>query len=307
MAVIGTAHERIEGRSKHEFGDGEREYTRRFWVQTDAYTNDPTLALNAVGVPTRLQTYNTESHTDLWAWCDSRTATPNSDNPKVWEVECHYSTVEINIDLSGSADNPLLEKPEIEFGFESKSKALYGYPDPQQAYVGGGRAPNASGIVNSAGEPFDPPVEIEVSYPVLTITRNEPLFFPSLAVQFQDAVNSDLFWGVNPHCARVKGIRGSKQYSGNTHYWKVTYTIAFNRESWDLQVLDIGTYYIDASDANKLKKFYTDTPDKTPKVGNLTAAGDDGGSTIRFKTFSNIYREEVFALLNLPQLGEIND
>lgn len=307
MAVIGVAHERIESRNSRHFGDNEREYTRQFWVQLASYSDDPALAINAVGIPKRLQAYCTASHTDLWSWCDTISAERNRDNPKVVEVECHYTTVEINIDLSGNMDSPLLERPEIEFGFESKQKALYGYPDPQQAYQGGGKPTTSSGITNSAGEPFDPPVEIEVSYPVLTITRNEPTFFPNLAVQFQDAVNSDNFWGVNPHCARVKAIRGTKQYGKGQNYWKVTYTIAFNRETWDLQILDIGTYYIDASDGNLKKKFYTDVPDKQPKVGNLTAVGDDGGATIHFKTFSKIYREEVFALLNLPQVGEIND
>ncbi len=304
MAVIGTAHERIDGRSKRDAAEGVREYTRRFWVQTEYVTDDPALALNAIGIPTIYQTYNTESHTDLFAVCSERTATPQSDNPKIWEIECRYTTIEINIDLTGQAD-ALFDPPDIEFGFESKSRAIYGYPDPQQAYIGGGRPTAASGIVNSAGEPFDPPVEVEVSYPVLTITRNEPIFLPSLAVRFQDAVNADFFWGVNPRCAKIKGISATKQYQNNLYYWKVTYKIVFNRETWDLQILDIGTYYIDASDSNKKKDFLTD-PGKTPRIGNLTAVGDDGGDTIHFIYFDEVWRQEQFAVLNLPQLGEIN-
>jgi len=290
-----------------DFNATDREYSRAFYVQTSQKTDDPNIVKTAVGLPFKWQTYNTETYTDLEAVCYERTFTQNAENPLIWDVRCSYSTVAVDWKAAvQTQDDPILEPPEIEFSFEQRPKALYGYPDPQQAYIGGGKPAASSGVVNSAGEPFDPPAEIDVSYPVLTISRNEPLFLPAIAVRFQDAVNSDVFWGVNKHCAKIKGIRGVRQYKRNKGYWRVTYQIAFNRETWDLQLLDHGTYYIDASDGDKKKKFKTDAPEELPRLGNLTSDGDDGGSTIRFKVFDKVWREEQFSLLNLPTVQQVN-
>src|SRR5207245_2866104 len=71
------------------------------------------------------------------------------------------------------------------------------------------------GILNSAGQYFDPPPMMDDSRPRLSIARNEPVFNPAIAINYQDAVNTDGFLGFTAGQVRVSGISASNESENN--------------------------------------------------------------------------------------------
>ncbi len=83
---------------------------------------------------------------------------------------------------------------------------------------------------------------------------------------YQDAVNDDEFWGAIEGTAKFKGIeverktRMATSLRGNVGlqivYLRVTYTIHFRGEGWDLVLLDAGPRYRPSNlNPNKLVSF----------------------------------------------------
>lgn len=263
MAVIGFAAPRIrrEGTATQSKEQGSiREYRREFIVHTNNRYDGPLVVLSAPGLPQLYFPYVTLEEQDDFALCTRVHASPLSDkSPFTWLVEADYSTDHQDEKNNENPENPLAEPAEVSFDFETKSVVVTRALDPDASSAQTsmnpkfmdpnnvkGQAPDplelTKGIVNSAGEPFDPPPEMEDSIPTLTISRNEAFFNPMLATAFKGAVNSDDFLGAKPRQACIKGISASRQQKGSFRFWKVNYVIAFNRETWDLQLLDHGTY-----------------------------------------------------------------
>src|SRR5262249_15878222 len=87
---------------------------------------------------------------------------------------------------------PLFKRPDVRWGFANFQRpGIWTIDNPSRA------------IVNSAGEPFDPPVEIDDSRLVLTLVRNEPAFAPLTSLLYKDAINSDTFLGAAPGLAKI--------------------------------------------------------------------------------------------------------
>lgn len=220
---------------------------------------------------------------------------------RLWAMEVQYSNQHEDPDNADEDEdfNVEDEPPELELGFEPRRVAAVGKYDTESmsdvvnAWAGA--------IKNSAGEPFDPPPEKEDGYPYLRLTRNElSINIPQL-MRFQNAVNSNApYLGAGARCILVNGISGRRQYRKGFRYWRMSYTLTYNPDTWDLQLLDQGRYYIDASDANKIKHFVTDDDPPQPRIGLLDGTGDELGAAdapvfLRFQ----IYRATDLTLLNL--------
>jgi len=128
---------------------------------------------------------------------------------------------------------------------------------------------NGNAIVNSAGDPFDPPKEIPRSRWVVTITKNV-LQVPAAVLLYADGVNSTQFIvqgiAVPTGAAKVQDISVSEQQAGydangNTVLYYV-FTWSFEMEllnfrkngssaGWQLQPLDQGYRCKDPNDASK--------------------------------------------------------
>lgn len=103
---------------------------------------------------------------------------------------------------------------------------------------------DGNAIVNSAGDYFDPPVTGDQSRPILTITRNQKFFDPSVAETYADTVNSAPFYGRPPRTMKMAAPVARQLYSPlvyeDGYYWEVTYTFHGNRYTWDKILLDQG-------------------------------------------------------------------
>ncbi len=308
MSVVRTG-ERKGRRSTSEGEDGTQTHQRVFYAKTDADTDYGPTVLAAQGIPKK----NDQHPEDFNAIVIGRT--PRELQKGHWEVDIEYGQRPPSEPpgSQGGKQSLLLRDPQIAISFQNMLVPLSGQTGGAQAsYISGVGRPAgdvwSDGIANSAGEPFDPPVMRQKSQLVISITRHEAAFDNENALRFIDSVNN----------AAIKiagfdlGVRTAKMMGLSTPgiAWEtfeeqqfftfpVTYTIHVNVETWDIIVLQHGTYYIDASDGNKKKAFLTD--EGQPRIGLLTDTGDDNESNpARFKTILGFPYQENWGVLKLP-------
>jgi hypothetical protein len=267
-----------------------REYQRQFLLKTDSLATLSIEVRATTGVP-RLYDSHPE---DTGAFAYKLAVQQQTDDPFLWIVTVDYHTVagDGKSDPADRQENPLNRPAEVEWSFLKSSVAVtqqltldaFGQPLP---------------IVNSAGDAFDPPIEIERSRPKLTITRNEPAFDPAIAFAYQDAVASDVFYGAPAYYAKMDGIKGVRQYENKIFFWKVTYEISFGVEPWiPLKILDQGYQYL----AGGKKVLARDQADGTPVGAPVLLDGAGGrlavGGTPVYRSVT-VYRELPFGPLQL--------
>lgn len=208
---------------------GHREYTRSFLVRTNANTDGAKLVQNAqpFGLPALFDTYvGASGETDVYAIARKLDVKPDPSTPRLWEVDVFYST----------ADNPLLEPPQVEWELQQFQRPLE-------------RNTLGQSILSSAQGRPDPPLSKDDSRLVLRYTVNRLTYDPVLALLYKDAVNSDNFWGAVPNTAKLASLRGSREYRNNVLFWRTTYEIHFRpydqtENGWNYDVLDRDYNYL---------------------------------------------------------------
>ena len=123
--------------------------------------------------------------------------------------------------------------------------------DFAEPVIGGGltsELSNGAPIVNSAHKTFDPPIEVDYTRLLITITRMHAVFPTNLLV-FQDTVNKHPFrfningfqMAVPKFSSKVQGITGSPQWQGRRRFWRVEYVCEVDLyRGWRIDILDRG-------------------------------------------------------------------
>lgn len=114
----------------------------------------------------------------------------------------------------GSANNPELEPPVLDWDFEVVKEAL-----PTDL--------NGRPFINSAGDLYDPPPQVDIARPVLNYQRNQLSFDQVKASQFAFALNSKMFLGQYPLTAQCYPPKATMKQLGGLIYWRVNYKIRF--------------------------------------------------------------------------------
>lgn len=281
-------------------------YRRVFVVETTDKRIGPQAVAFCPGIPLMNYPYVTDSEIDLLARVVERTARPVDRSRTVWEVEVRYSSKHEDPEQQDQEQQDIeSEPPEVTYDFAVRQIAVYGKVDLVDPYTGEPKEVNQfGGLTNSAGEPYNPQPEREKHYPVLTVTRNEINFNAPQAREYIDAVNQDTFLGGPPRTVKCAGISARKQYKKNVRYWRVTYTLEFDPDTWDLQLLDIGSYYVtvggNEDGSNKRTYFKTNDQPPQPYLGLLDGEGFklEEGQEPKFRRF-RLRKEKPFAALNL--------
>jgi hypothetical protein len=196
---------------------GIRTYTRVFLFETDSQTDDAWEVGSHPDAPRIGQAFRD-------AWCIS--STPACIEPwKGWSITAEYSSErELN-------EDPLLDAMQIRVYTEQFQKPAIFNAD-------------GSKIVNSAGDPYDPPPMMDDSRRVISLVRNVPTH-PSWVLDYQDAVNSDSFFvkGVTyaVGVGKVQSVSisdGQKRNGIDFHTLEVL--IHCQKNGWILKTLDAG-------------------------------------------------------------------
>lgn len=280
-------HEKHEAWSGLRNDKGDYEFSRAFDVLTQTrnvgpfqvlLAEDPTTGL---AVPGDFDDYHAGDDAVSFAYVRSKEAKRDQQQPLLWNVDVRYSTA-TETQQRQVAENPL-DRP-----------AVYSWDNVQYQKVARKDVEGAP-IKNSAGERFNPAPEIDDSRPVLRVERNEVSFNEARAIDYQDAVNTDMFHGFDPGKAKVAKIAGTSEYENSVHYWKVVYEIHFRREGWLLSVLDEGTFYLSGGE----KKLFKDAQGQFLHTGLLNGSG--GQAAVGYYTFINfyVYKERPFNVMGI--------
>ncbi len=287
MSIV-AVNELFEGREAQENEKGQRFYTRVFQVVTDDPNDGPLTAARATGVPRRGALYSAGNEVDLAARVRRITPSQNPESPRLWEIRIEYDTVREEQD-----ENPLNRPYEVNWDFAQFTRPVW-------------RDIFGNAILNSARQYYDPPVEIDDSRPVLSVTRNEGGFNPGLAIEFQDAINSDTFLGFSPGTVKVAKIAAQSQFENNWFYWRVTYEFNFRREGWNISILDQGRYELRNGKPVPIREFdtsgveipFSHVTDPVPLNGAGLRLPNPSPDTVIYGTYQ-VYRERDFSFLNL--------
>jgi len=205
--------ERPEGRTFRN-SRGVRAYQRTFALETTAQTEGPYL----VGSHPSLPKIGDLHPDDTGAWCDELFV-ENVDGWKVWTVTANYTSEWDLNQIHITWDSEQFQKPAV-------------------------MDKDGNGVVNSAGDPFDPPAMMDDSRRVITVTRMMQTV-PTWILNYQDAVNSDQFVldGVTIAIGQAKLQRVSVsdvRIINSIPYREVTFQIHLQLDGWSLQVFDGG-------------------------------------------------------------------
>lgn len=208
MAVVGEAHKVWQGRVLTEEKEATT-YAERWQVQVTDQHDDATDVREAPGLPVLSDQHPNDKNLFV-----RRRRFESTDSTKLWFATIEYSSEE-------NFKPPLDRKKKRKWSFLRYSKVAQIDQD--------GKA-----ILNSANERFDPPAEVDDSRIQLVITRNEGNFDAHLIAEFQDAVNSDVFYDFQPGEAKMMAISANEMEEKNPddpnapfQFWEVEYEIQF--------------------------------------------------------------------------------
>lgn len=289
-----------DGRSGSINQDGHKEYSVIYKVVSDNKRDGPAQARVAFGIPSVGDLYLAGNDFDNAAVVIGKEVN-QGDSPFEWLVEVRYST-DLGQKPPQQYNTPLDEPPDVNFGFQERRVLVPGYyntpgsPPADGAFQQGLFAPN--------GELFDPQPEVDVADPILSVRRNVQTIVYSDLMALANCVNSDVFQGATPRQLRFLPPSASRKYHRIIgYYWELSYSLAYRWETWDIQVLNQGTYYWSAGvptawwGSTALRQTKQDGSGN-PLVVNLTAAGNINNTHI--PTFTRVrYRREI----NFSSLG----
>lgn len=223
MAVIDLTLD-ARGRDGAESDSTEITYTAVYTVETDNDLEDATEIWvsefkNALGqgIPKINDGYvsPTGKIGPDQTFCVNRKAIPTP-NKRIWSLIINYSNRIERPDLN--IKNPLSRPPEIEWG-----SIVSAYPTTVD------RAGNA--IVNSAGDPFDPPLTDEDSWKVLIVSLYRVNFDPLFYGPFEGKVNSLKWNKFKKRQVKCRRIEAKKVFEGGfySHRIKFEFEIRFSR------------------------------------------------------------------------------
>jgi hypothetical protein len=213
---------------KKELEKYRREYQRVFKV----FTNDPqeshTSVIAGVGISVGAP-YITPNESDLGALVKS-IEPEQDDDPQVWTVTYTYDTDVPDPDEQ--EENPLARPAKWKFSFTKEQRSI---------------AQDLDGIpmINSAGQPFLPPVEATYSRPQIEVTVNKATFSFTLASDLQDCVNANVWMGFPVGTVLLDAIDVNDEYENGIKFWVHHYVLSLNFEGWiPTRILDQGYYQL---------------------------------------------------------------
>ena len=96
-------------------------------------------------------------------------------------------------------------------------------------------------VVNSAGVPFDPPIEVPCSHTTVSITAFSSVADPTNIGRYLDKVNRTRFMGAAAGCARCTNYSITSQYEQGAFSWQIDVEVEFNEDGWSpIRVVDAG-------------------------------------------------------------------
>lgn len=271
-------------RTSTQGADWKRTYTRHWQAETDSAAIGPKAVREACPVAIG-QPYDDGTETDPGSFCQSISVTEDTEaaDGLRWLVTAEYGPLNV---LEFSVQAPLDQRPTIRFDKEV-------FQEPATKDI------DDEPVVNSAGDPFDPPIMLDRRWPIMQIVRNEPSYSPLLANDYCGTINNAEWFGRPAKEWKCLDITGEEAVDPDGHrYWVVSYVFQLKRDTWVERVMDVGYNELDDDD-NRIKIL-----DKNGSpVGSPWPLNEDGtkkaaGEAAEFLEFK-LLPEVDFSIFNL--------
>jgi len=263
---------------------GTRSYSRVFKLDTSVKTE----RAYHVGSHASLPVIGSVHPDDAFAWCTDLSIDPATPW-RGWTATAEYTTER------QMAEDPVNDAAAINWNSEQFQRpAIFDK--------------NGSGIVNSAGDPFDPPNMMDDSRRVVSVTKNL-IAVPSWILTYQDAVNSDVFSidgiSIGVGKAKIQSVTvGEKQYRSGVTFRTVQFTIHLQKNGWLLEPLDAGfRERTSGGPPSGIKNIYNPAPNDSelpaapvPLDGSGVALADPSPANSVFLSFA-VYETLAFSVL----------
>lgn len=221
--------------------------------------------------------------------CRNVKVTQDDGAPRKWTIEAEYSSKPIR--ENQQEENPLNRPAQIEIETASYKRAIW-------------QDINSKGILNSAGDYFDPPVEVDVAYWTFRVKKNVA-DVPTYILDYENAVNNAAFTirglSIGQYEAKISGIRiGELKIEGDYQYFEFSYTLERRREKWiPLKVLDQGLRYKSGTDRKHIMDQSTPPrPVTSPRLldGAGAVLSDPTPNNAKYQEFT-VYYARNFSVL----------
>jgi len=286
------------GRGGGVSGNWVRSYRRSFVVQTDSVQDDAATILLHPSCPKLYDVYAAGATLDLSAFCKRVTPDQDSESPNVWRVTAEYDTI---ADPRKQNPNPLLRPPKISWNFQLGTKAV-----EKAAFINATTGAETSDVPvqNSAGMPYDPPLEADEAIATLQIEKALADFDPVMAFNYTNAVNNDPWMGGDAYTWKCQGISGTLEYAQVEEtlipYWVATALFQYRFETWRFEILDAGFYKKNGGGTDLVEiTSENGQPLSKPRLLDGSGAPLSLSGTPVYRKY-RVYRELPFASLAIP-------
>ena len=246
-----------------------RIYRRRFLVTTVTNQVGPLVVREAaklqfgvaIGNYYSLGTIEPWAEYDMMSICTSIVASAASDDGMGWHIDVTYEPVEpakvaewqnpLSAPLEWSVDGSHFEKI-LDLAVPIDGDEIY---------------PNGKPVLNSAQDPFDPPVTRDDARSVITIRGNVPDWDPvagtgfnaNLAATYRNTTNKYTWLNFIPQSVRIETLSAQSQWHPSLcdptttppklgYFWQITLGLQIDTETlWQKKVLDAGYRTWDAT------------------------------------------------------------
>lgn len=133
-------------------------------------------------------------------------------------------------------------------------------------------------IVNTAGQPFDGGIPVDVRLGSITATRRKDAagYDMSAVLANSGKVNSVAFLGGAPGTVQVD-ISAQERYEGAYHYWEETYTFSYDPLGWKPKQVNAGFFQLDGGNLVRIvNSDLGDTNDPESPVQEPEPLDEDG-------------------------------
>jgi len=248
---------RVEEKYATRKGNRDREgystYSRNFTVTADSVLNEKE-ALDAVDTTTAAAVPKPqEKHPGDPRAVVVGVSASTEDTNKIWQIEVNYEVIkgEGPHDTEDETEDPCDKRPVVRFGSAPYQKIV------TKAYqVGDEYGIPTQPIQNSAGDPFDPPIQEEINRPVIHCEYNVRKFSPALKLMLEGSINQEAVTvagiRIPARKARISLLEANPLYDDYDNlYWQMTIELELNGEGFNHRILDQGFYYLTGSPAVK--------------------------------------------------------
>ena len=303
-----TVNERLEGQAGEETAKT-RAQTREFIVEYSSDTDVSNIAtynssvVLALSGSTIIPDVGEPFPGDGRSYCTKRRAILYKDKYH-WLVTCWHETVSIE-------EDPTTEDPVISFDSAQYTRVI------EKAYqTGDARGAPTKAILNSADDPFDPPIQQPESRTLISVTQNVRNFREEWISEFENTINDreTRIAGFNVGVGQARMVRINavpktlvREELWDLDYWEVSFQVELDPDGYSpLKILDQGFNYIPEGDSAGTKTKFTvldDAGEETfanePQL--LNGIGGKGSADDPKYVEYYTYWEADWRVLNLPR------